>query len=206
MCPRGEIALATPVGHLLLAAAITQSLARNDKERKLGLLISPVALLPDFDIVLGLLSGYIWEYHRGISHSLAMAVIFGVVSLIGLKLWRVRSPVYLSMLISLAYASHVVLDYLVFDNARVPGVQIIWPLSSELYQSPLTLLPSLFDVGNARFGFNSVVAVLREILLLAPLYAMVYTLKSKRVPWPRQMAWMYGSVFVAVVVATLALT
>lgn len=198
--------MATPVGHLLLAAAITQSLARNDKERKLGLLISPVALLPDFDIVLGLLSGYIWEYHRGISHSLAMAVIFGVVSLIGLKLWRVRSPVYLSMLISLAYASHVVLDYLVFDNARVPGVQIIWPLSSELYQSPLTLLPSLFDVGNARFGFNSVVAVLREILLLAPLYAMVYTLKSKRVPWPRQMAWMYGSVFVAVVVATLALT
>ena len=119
------------------------------------------------------------------------------------KVWKVRSPAFLATLIFLVYTSHTALDYVGFDSARVPGVPLLWPLSSELYQSPWTLLSSTIGVGDAKLGFATVTAVLREILLLTPLLATVYTLKSSRIPWPRQMAWMYGSVFIAVVGVSL---
>ena len=195
--------MASPVGHYLLAVTITQGLARNDRERKQGLLISTIAILADFDLAAGLLYGYIWEFHRGISHTIALAAVIGIIALIAFMVWKVRSPYYLAALVFLAYASHPVLDYFGFDNARVPGVPLLWPLSSELYQSPWILLPSIISFGDAKLGVDSIVAVLRELTLLLPLYAMVYTLKSSRIPWPRQMAWMYGGVFIAVVGVSL---
>lgn len=195
--------MASPVGHYLLGLTITQALARNERERKQGVFLAAAATLPDLDIVAGLLSGYLWRYHHGISHSLGMAAILAV-AVLALLLWRKWDrPYYLALGIFFAYGSHVILDYASLDTGRFPGVPLLWPLVSERFVSPWLLFPYSIDAVGSLLNLHNIVVVIRELFLFVPLVALVYTLRTRRPPWPRPAIWIYGGLFVVAVWASI---
>lgn len=194
--------MASPVGHYLLGLTVTQALARNERERKQGVILAAVATLPDLDVIAGLLSGYLWRYHHGMSHSLGMGAILAI-AVLAVLLWRKSDrPYYLALSVFLVYDSHVVLDYTSLDTSRFPGVPLLWPLLSERFVSPWTLLPYTLTIGPV-ISIHNIVIVMRELFLFIPLVALVHTLRTRRPPWPRPAMWIYGGLFMVAVWASI---
>ena len=202
--------MATPIGHYLVGLAITQGLAGSDRDRKRGVVLAAVAVLPDIDIVAGLIVGDVWAFHRAASHSVAAASAFGLVTLSALALFKARRPVHTAAMLLLVYSSHMALDYLTQDSRRNGGVPLLWPWLESLFQAPLTLVPS----GSYRFSklisLSNAVVALREAATFLPLAALAVTLRSGNTPWPRfiswpkKTAWLFAAWFAVAVVASLA--
>jgi membrane-bound metal-dependent hydrolase YbcI (DUF457 family) len=94
-----------------------------------------LALLPDLDSVLGLLTGNFGKYHHNLSHSVfvgvAVALIVGGLAAIagrgGFRYW---------FFIALGcYESHIVLDYFTWGR----GVMALWPMVSDRFSSAIPL-------------------------------------------------------------------
>jgi inner membrane protein len=132
-----------------------------------------VANLPDADFLVGFVLGRPGLLHRGASHTVLAAVLFGVAAGAFVR-WRWRErfgPA--ALLFGAAYLSHVLIDVLTFDNRPPDGVQLLWPLSSEYFASPVTLFMSVDVDGKTRAGFvasvfawPTVVAMARELAIV----------------------------------------
>jgi inner membrane protein len=103
------------------------------------LLFAALAALPDLDVLLVALGaadgGAIG--HRGASHSLAMAVLIGLLAAVIARRagWpRLRT----ALAAGAAVASHTVLDLL---GARGKGLAVLWPLSAHRFHSPWRIFP-----------------------------------------------------------------
>jgi inner membrane protein len=152
----------SPIGHALGGFAVG-ALITGRPGWRVGVACAVVATLPDVDFLLPL-------PHRGPSHSLgaavlALAVSAGVVSLGSARAERLRTIAA----ITLAYASHVLLDWLGADSSSPRGVMAIWPASSAFYISGL----DVFNAVDRRYwlpGFwtRNTLALLRELLILGP--------------------------------------
>jgi hypothetical protein len=118
-------------------------------------------MLPDADILVGA--------HRTWSHSLCAALAFSV--LVAVLARAARFPVArTTVLCGLAYASHVLLDWLGKDTADPRGIMAFWPISRTYFISGLDLFPEVsrrywkpdeFIWGNLR-------SVAIELLILGP--------------------------------------
>ena len=108
--------------------------------------------------------------HRGLSHSIGAALLAGVVAFAWVKVADVRDAVRWGMVIAVAYATHVLFDWLGADTSTPRGLMALWPFSSAYYISGL----DVFDSVDRRYwleGFwrRNLIAVTREVALLAPL-------------------------------------
>ncbi|MGI8932783.1 MAG: metal-dependent hydrolase [Phormidesmis sp.] len=98
-----------------------------------------VANSPDLDFLGQLLTGL--QLHRGPSHSLLAALIVS-----GLLAWlvhRYRPQSSYGNLFSFTfglYGSHLLLDLF---TAGGRGIPLLWPLSSQYFQSPFALFPGV---------------------------------------------------------------
>jgi hypothetical protein len=128
---------------------------------------------PDIDILLG--------SHRTYMHSIAAAAVAGIIAWL---IVRRRTPraVAVALTIAAAYASHPLLDWLGKDSSSPPGLTALWPFSSRFYISGVDLFaevsrrywkPDEFIVGNIQ-------AVGRELLILIPVAALAWFLRSRR--------------------------
>lgn len=124
-------------------------------------------LLPDLDILVGI--------HRGPAHSLGAALLVG--GLAGAVAVGRRLPVTtVAAMCSLAYASHVLLDWLGRDRSSPSGLMALWPWSSAFYKSGLDLFLDVerrYWLVNA-FVFDNLRAVAWELLLLLPVAALAW--------------------------------
>lgn len=130
------------------------------------------ATIPDADILVG--------PHRTYSHSVAAAIAAGVVT--GIIARMLGAPaVRFAVLCALAYASHVVLDWLGTDTAAPRGVMAWWPIASTYYVSGL----DLFSEVSRRywkpdeFIWGNLLSVGRELLILGPV-AVAAAVRSRR--------------------------
>ena len=156
----------SPIGHALGGFAVGALIARRPGWR-VAIACAVTATLPDVDFLLPL-------QHRGPTHSfgaavLALAVSAGVVSLGSARAERLRTIAA----ITLAYASHVLLDWLGADSSSPRGVMALWPASSAYYISGL----DVFNAVDRRYwlpGFwtRNALALLRELLILGPVAAI----------------------------------
>jgi inner membrane protein len=93
------------------------------------------AILPDLDVIgfkIGIPYGAAFG-HRGASHSLAIALLLGIVAAVGAR--ALRSPKTTAFLfVTLSAASHCLTD--LFTNGG-RGVALWWPLSDERYFAPV---------------------------------------------------------------------
>ena len=204
--------MATPVGHYLVGLAITQSLAGSSRERKQGVALAAVAVLADLDLVAGLIVGDVWTFHRSATHSLTVALSFGMVSLLALALFRVRRPMHTAAMLFLVYFSHLVLDSMMLDSSHKGSIRLLWPWTETNFQAPFAILPiGRYELG-ALLSLSNVGVVVRETLIFLPLTALAVTLRQGdlpwlgRIPWPQRPAmWVFAGWFVVAVLASLAL-
>ncbi len=143
--------MASVFGHSIAALTIGKAGFKHVFDRKLGVLAVLCACAPDLDVV-GFLFGirYLSQWgHRGFTHSLVFAAVFGW--LVAWIFYRGEVSYWKkAAVLTLSTASHGLLDMLT-DGGR--GVAIFWPVSSERHFFPVAANPG-FAVAPERFSWR----------------------------------------------------
>jgi len=150
------------------------------QRQQLPLLLGSVVLanLPDMDILPGLVLGDPRSFHHQGMHSLLAVALCGLaIALVAgrRKLNKLRWGIWAAGL----YGSHIFMDLLVNDPKPPFGAQVLWPFSQNYFISPVTPFASFEYFHTTKgmlyslFSPHNLTTVLREILLLAPLIALV---------------------------------
>ena len=148
----------SPVGHALGAVAIGWRIVPRPQWRAAAIL-ALVAIAPDFDLLI--------HDHRGMSHSLGVAVLAGLVA------WVISRRPRWALAVTLAWASHVALDWLSNDTRPPIGVMALWPLSRDYYKASIEIFPAVSrHYWEARFWIYNAKALIVEVLILGPLAAI----------------------------------
>jgi membrane-bound metal-dependent hydrolase YbcI (DUF457 family) len=115
---------------------------------------------PDLDLFLG--------NHRGWSHSIGAALMAGLVS------WLVTRRPRWGAAAGLAWASHVLLDWMGEDTWPPIGIQALWPFSRGWYQAPFVIFPSVSrQYWRDDFWTLNLKAAAVELAVLLPVVAAV---------------------------------
>lgn len=174
--------MATPLGHAM-AGVLVGTLATWQRPLwgygKDLALFAVLAMAADLDFVPGLLMGNPSAYHQGLSHSVGMAGLAGVV----MGLWGARygQAWRWALVGGLVYLSHPLVDYITMDTRPPLGVQLWWPMSGEHVQAPAQVF---LNVRRESFTWevisHDLLAIGRELLILGlPLAAVLWV----RVRW-----------------------
>lgn len=137
--------------------------------RKALVWCAAAAVLPDID--------FLWGRHSMETHSLGAAVLAGLAVLA----WtRGREP-RLALLVTLAWASHVLFDWLGSDTTPPLGVMALWPLSSEFYFAHAYVFEAISRrTYRPDFWRHNLYAVATEVLMLAPVAALAGWWRGRR--------------------------
>ena len=120
-----------------------------------------VGTLPDLDLLFGTHSTY--------THSIGAAALVLVIARVVTGQWR------WALAASLAYASHILLDWLGNDTTPPIGIMALWPFSWEFYESPYhVFMPISRRYWLSGFLAHNLTAVMREILWIGPLAAFAF--------------------------------
>ena len=168
--------MALPIAHGLIGASVVVALWQNKPSESiwrpmiLGVL---VALLPDLDFIFTWFLNLSSDWHRGFSHSIVFAYLFGwgASRLLGRRDFRSV------LVIGTAAATHGILDALTSTKG---GVELLWPFFSERFASGLFEYPDVLDV---RFSFQDDLLLIRgplrlielcfgETLIFAPVFLL----------------------------------
>ncbi|WP_291983176.1 metal-dependent hydrolase [Luteitalea sp.] len=167
----------SPLGHALaglavgvlaagpraLVRALDPPAARRPIDTALLALLPFAALgaLPDIDLLFGVHSMY--------THSVGAVLIVLAVARVVTGGWR------WALAAALAYASHILLDWLGHDTTAPIGVMALWPFTPGFYQSDLHLfLPISRRYWVQGFLAHNLTAVAREVLVIGPLAFFAY--------------------------------
>ena len=162
----------SPVGHALGGAIVALATLRPGLGAwglglgNSGFVVVLAAVAPDLD--------FLWGRHNQETHSLAAAVIAGAAAFA----WK-RSA-RLALAVFLAWASHVLFDWLGSDTTPPLGVMALWPLTSEYYFSNAFF----FEAISRRYWLDNFIthnlwAVGRELLILGPPLVLLMIFRSR---------------------------
>ena len=109
--------------------------------------------------------------HRTITHSIVAPVAVAAIGAVVLRRARHEAVWPTALVCAVAYASHLLLDWLGGDTKIPRGIQLLWPFSAEWYISNWevfrpTHLGSFFT---APIIVSNSLAVMRELLFLGPI-------------------------------------
>jgi hypothetical protein len=152
----------SPVGHLLGGAIVGQAVAPSAL-----LLCAMAGAAPDVD--------FLWGRHNQETHSLGAALIAGLV----VFAWK-RQP-RLAIAVTIAWASHVLFDWLGSDTTPPLGVMALWPLSNDYFFANAFFFEAIsrrYWLDN--FWTHNLWAVALEIAILAPPLAALTLLRRRR--------------------------
>jgi membrane-bound metal-dependent hydrolase YbcI (DUF457 family) len=161
----------SPVGHALggLIVGLVGSRQSGVGSRKSLYLPIAAAILPDID--------FLWARHNMETHSLGAAVLAGLAVLV----WTRGKDVRLAVLVALAWASHVLFDWLGSDTTPPIGVTALWPFSGEYYFAHAYLFEAISRRTHLpNFWAHNLYAVAKEVVMLAPVAGAMWALRSRR--------------------------
>lgn len=173
----------SPVGHAIAGLVIAwtaeswPSAAHQRPPRAitpLALTCAVLAALPDIDLMFP-------GQHRTATHSLTATALTFIIAA-GVTGWVTRRiGVRTASACAIAYATHVLLDWMAIDPVFPYGIQALWPFSDRWFISgwdlflnterrrPLSAATMLI---NAR-------ALIRELLILVPIAALAWLVRVK---------------------------
>lgn len=179
----------SPIGHalagftlgLLVERPANRPMAPQPLLTRFTMLGALFAALPDADLLFAPL-------HRGWTHSFgASLLILIVAAAVTGQVNRVRRargipPVrgawQLAVVLSLAQASHIVLDWMGTDHSTPGGLQALWPLTREFYMSGWDFFPETErNFAKPEIIVMNAWALFFELVVLGPiaLLAMLFT-------------------------------
>lgn len=174
----------SPVGHALGAIVVGWAVVPR-RDRTAAAILAAVAVAPDLDLLFR-------TTHRGASHSVGAAIIAGVVA--G-ALWSSafvlrsasregglrRDAARWAAAATLAWASHVFLDWLSNDTRPPLGVMALWPFTDVYYKAGIEFFPPVSRrYWESRFWIYNLRALVFELLVLGPVTYAVVRLTSSR--------------------------
>lgn len=159
----------SPIGHALGAIAAGWGVVPR-RDLAAAAILASVAIIPDLDLLVG--------DHRGISHSLGMAVAAGLVAAAVTSASAApplrRDRLRWAVAVSLAWASHVLLDWMSNDTWPPLGVMAFWPLTRDYYKAGFEVFPAVSrKYWLAEFWVYNLKALAVELLILGPIAAAV---------------------------------
>ena len=169
----------SPVGHALggLIVGLT-TLPRGGLERERpiptrDLWITVVAAcLPDID--------FLWGRHSAETHSVGFAALVGIAVFAVAKMLRDAGAARLGWAAALAVGSHVLFDWLGSDDFPPLGVMALWPISSEFSFAHAYVFDTISRrYALANFWPHNIAAVMKEIVMLAPVAGVLYWLRRR---------------------------
>ena len=130
-------------------------------------MLAAVAIAPDLDLVFGT--------HREISHSIGAALAAGLVAVVA-----TRSPRW-GAAIALAWASHVLFDWLSNDTRPPIGVMALWPFTRDYYKASFEIFPPVSrKYWESRFWIYNLRAVVMEMVILGPACLLALRWRDRR--------------------------
>ena len=174
--------MASPLGHSLVGFAAAWALSRRREQVTIrsGAAIVFFANLPDVDYLPGLATGSLNAFHQGFTHSVAFAILALPLGAV-LAPWLGRSRWDGALLACLLCLSHLLVDFLTADLRPPIGMPLLWPMSRETFNSPVSLAlpmekPSLSGIFTPWNLWVSLV----EAVTFAPLAAISWRSLRKR--------------------------
>lgn len=170
----------SPVGHALGGAIVGLVCEARRAGGGRGLTAARAALASPL-VVAGAVAGvlpdidFVWGRHNMETHSLGAAVLAAVVA----WSWQ-RGQTRLALTVGLAWASHVLFDWLGSDDTAPLGVMALWPLTSTFYFAHAYV----FEAISRRYWLDGFVthnlwAVTTEALMLGPVLAVTAWWRSR---------------------------
>jgi hypothetical protein len=132
-------------------------------------LCAVAAVLPDVD--------FLWGRHSMETHSIGAAVMAGLAVLA----WTRGRGRRLALLVTLAWASHVLFDWLGSDTTPPLGVMALWPLTSEFYFAHAYVFEAISRrTYRPDFWRHNLYAVATELMMLGPVAGAAWALRRRR--------------------------
>ncbi len=164
------------IGHVAVGMAMARGYLPKDAATstlaKTMAVFSAISMAPDADVIgfrLGIPYSHPWG-HRGATHSICFALMFGAVVWLLLKrkeLPRLRTTAFVTVLMM----THGLLDALTDGGL---GAALLWPFTTFRYFAPWNPIP-VAPIGLGMFSAIGARVVLTELLLFSPffLYALL---------------------------------
>ena len=132
------------------------------RTRAAAAFLAAVAIAPDLDLLFGA--------HREASHSLGAAVLAGAVAFLAARDNRWRW----ALAVTLAWGSHVLLDWLSNDTRPPIGVMALWPLTHDYFKAAIEIFPPVSRrYWEGRFWLYNLRALVMEVLIVGPVTGVV---------------------------------
>jgi hypothetical protein len=163
----------SPVGHALggLIVGLVGSREPGAGSRKSFYAPIAAAVLPDID--------FLWGRHNMETHSLGAAALAGLAVLA----WTRGRDVRLAVLVALAWASHVLFDWLGSDTTPPIGVMALWPFSADYYFAHAYWFEAISRRTHlANFWSHNLWAVAKEVVMLGPIACLAVWWRGRRPP------------------------
>ncbi len=189
----------SPLGHALggLAAAWAADLVPGHHSRRMApapsrapfvsraggsltLACVALAVLPDLDLA--------FQAHRSLSHSVGAVVLVTIIAA-AVTAWVTRrhAPerrvgiLRVAATCGLAYATHLLLDWLAVDMREPFGLQALWPFSQDWYISGANLFPrterrSILTLPSIR---TNLIALAWETAIMLPIVLLLWRVRVK---------------------------
>ena len=171
----------SPIGHALGGLAVAWAadllplrpvLGRHESLRPEYFCVA-LAVLPDADLLLPIA-------HRTVTHSVAAVAAVALLMIVASGVTGKVTAKFAVACVA-AYASHLLLDWLQTDPTPPLGIQLFWPVSSAWFISGWDILrPTerrhMFEPATMQ---RNVVAVVQEIVILAPVAAAAWLVRVK---------------------------
>lgn len=134
--------MSTPLGHVAIGIAWAFTAGGPAPTWSRVALGASAAAAADLDFLPGLLVGSPARFHHGPSHSVFVML---VAAALVLRVISRRRPVEVHdvALVTGAFLSHLVLDWLTHDPGTRRGLPLAWPLSEHRFSAPLWVVPAV---------------------------------------------------------------
>ncbi|MBI3932315.1 MAG: metal-dependent hydrolase [Acidobacteria bacterium] len=169
----------SPIGHTLAGLAVLAARdAPEHASRARAAVVVGAAVAADLDLLLRFVDGR--NHHQAESHSVGAALLAALLVWAGARLAGAARPARLAMTASLAWLSHLALDYLNRDTHPPIGIMAFWPWSYEYFKFPW---PLFLDIGRTlewATVYNNALAAAWEVAVLLPLLLLVRRLRARR--------------------------
>ncbi|HLD50258.1 MAG TPA: metal-dependent hydrolase [bacterium] len=114
-----------PLLHAVAGYTVYHGSAKEKPDWELAVSCIVLANAADLDFIPGILVGNPDLFHHSFTHSFTAAAVTGLLFALAAKIWKKREFMRTFLISSLAYSTHVALDFLL-DRSALP---LFWPLT-----------------------------------------------------------------------------